>query len=89
MKECPQTKRSLKTQTLTWTRRGKITTESVETESVERKTESVERETETEGVETEKDAVARGRAALAPTVEQCKEHSPLHLSCLRNCQLIY
>ena len=25
MKECPQTKRSLKTQTLTWTRRGKIT----------------------------------------------------------------
>ena len=81
------TRRSLRTQTfpaLTWTRRGKITTESVE-----RKTESMERETETEGVETEKDAVARGRAALAPTVEQCKEHSPLHLSCLRNCQLIY
>ena len=77
------TRRSLRTQTfpaLTWTRRGKITTESVE-----RKTESVERETKTEGVETEKDAVARGRAALAPTalqctVEQCKEHSPLHLS---------
>ena len=75
MKECPQTKRSLKTQTLTWTRRGKITAGGVErkTESVERKTESVETETD----------------AITPAVEHSKEHSPLHLSCLRNCQLIY